>query len=272
MKNENPAIHQGPPFRLVLFRLLRAAVSLPYFVVCCCLVVWCGLDTPASWAQGNTAVVTGAKRLMVRRGPTKGAASFATLSKGTKVEVQEMHGEWARIVTPGRQVGYVNSNFLALPSEKPKAAPTPTAASSTMAPTAPSVGSESAAVHTLTERNQSLENEVRGLRDELTTLKSRAGATPALAPPVAAPAADTEQLRSELKRLTTAVEGLQRRMDTSPTTEGALPMATVPADGISPVVSPLAILLGGVGLSIGWLVGSTYSRRQDRGRRSRVRF
>lgn len=271
MKNESPVIQEARPFGFGLFRWFRVAFPLPRFVISICLVVLCGLDTPASWAQGSTAVVAGARRLLVRRGPAKSYAPFAILSTGTKVEVQEMEGEWAHIVMPGGQAGYVNSTFLALPNEKRRAAPTPTATPSGLPPTATPRASESTALRTPNERNPSLETDVRSLREEVATLKSRAEATPAAAP-VAAAAVETEQLRSDLKRLSTAVEGLQRRLDARPMTEGSLPIAAVPAEGSPPVVSPMAILLGGVGLSVGWLVGSAYSRRQERGRRSRIRF
>src|SRR5437870_3286473 len=59
------------------------------------------------WAQSGTAVVTGADRVFVRRGPGSEFAPFATVDKGSTVEVRSVQGEWALIVTAGGQSGYV---------------------------------------------------------------------------------------------------------------------------------------------------------------------
>jgi hypothetical protein len=37
-------------------------------------------------------------------------------------------------------------------------------------------------------------------------------------------------------------------------------------------LSSTALVLGVIGLLIGWLVGAAYGRNQERGRRSRIRF
>jgi hypothetical protein len=254
---------QKPAIRRSLCALYAGAAGCALRVCCVLIFLWLLPPSLAS-AQGTAAVVTGAGRLLVRRGPSKGFAPFAALGKGTKVEVQEMHGEWARIVTPGGQVGYVKSNFLAFPGEQRPATATPGE------PASAAAESGEAALRSLTDRNQSLESEVQSLHEELAALKARAE-TPAPVPagPVAA---DAEQLSVDLKRLTAAVEGLQHRIDSWPMPEGTLPMVSTKAAGTPAGVSPMAILLGGVGLSVGWLVGTAYSRRQDRGRRSRIRF
>ena len=268
---------------------------------------------PAVWAQGSsTVVVTGSKRVLVRRGPGTEFPPFAALTKGSVVEVLEMRGEWARVKTAGGQVGYVHSNFLALPSEASSAAaaeapqpqptapplPQPTARSDTAAlntlsernkaleaqvsalqqeltalknrPTP--ARSDTAALTTLSERNKALEAQVSTLQEELTALKNRPTQTVPPPPTSAAVTGDAEELRTELRRLTVAVEGLQKRVSAN------LPSNDAPAAGAPPTeasersVSSTALVLGALGLLLGWVGGITYGRTQDRGRRSRIRF
>lgn len=215
------------------------------------------------WAQGNTAIVTGAERVYVRRGPGTEFPPFGTLPQGTKVEVQEMTGEWSRVVTPRGEVGYMHSNFLAPEGEASRrAAETPSAG-------AAPAGADAAALAALTERNKSLEAQLSALQEELSAAKSRASepppapATPALAP-------DAEALHAQLERLATAVEAIDRRLDDGAGRGGAT--ASTPLQGKPPMVSPTAWLLGGFGLLVGWLLGAAYGRNQERGRRSRIRF
>ncbi len=223
----------------------------------------------AAWGQqGTTAVVTGTERVFVRRGPGAAFPPFATLTRGTTVEVQEMQGEWSRVTTASGQVGYIHSNFLGLPTEHgPGAAaeapqPEPTA----RAPARPEAAPPSA----LSERNKLLEAQVSALQEELAMLRGRAAAP---APTAAAATGDAEDVRAELKRLTAAVEGLQHRVNAGAPPADAAPPATSPvAETTEHLVSPTALLLGGIGLLAGWLVGTAYGRNQERGRRSRIRF
>jgi len=238
-----------------------------------------GVVVPAgSWAQGNSFVVTGTERVFVRRGPGTEFPPFATLTKGTAVEVQEMRGEWARITTASGQTGYVNSTFLAPPGERetdhPIAAPAATPPS-VAAPPAAAAARESTALRAATERNKSLETQVRSLQQELTELKSRAdasAATPAAVPTPAASGLGTEQVHADLARLTASVEAMQRRLDVLPVTETAPAANSASNDGAAHVLSPGAVLLGMLGLLGGWIFGSSYGRRQERGRRARIRF
>src|SRR5574337_1505652 len=98
-----------------------------------CLLVSLATAT-ATWAQGNTAVITGAEHVFIRRGPGTEFPPFATLSQGATVEIQEMLGEWARIRTVTGQSGYVRSTFLSPIGERPPAPPPPRAAVSTATP------------------------------------------------------------------------------------------------------------------------------------------
>jgi len=87
-------------------------------------------------AQPNTVATVGTDRLTLRRGPGKEFPPFAKLQAGTKVEIEDIEGEWARVITPDGQRGYVHSNFLQIRGESaPEAGatapevvrPTPTA-------------------------------------------------------------------------------------------------------------------------------------------------
>jgi uncharacterized protein YgiM (DUF1202 family) len=226
------------------------------------------------WGQGSTVVVTGTKRVMVRRGPGTAFPPFAALTNGSVVEVLEMRGEWSRVKTAGGQVGYVNSNFLALPSE---AGPAAGAEAPLQTPTAtplprPTARSDTAALNTLTERNKALEAQVSALQEELTALKNRPTPTAQPTPTVAVVTSDTEELRTELRRLTGAVEGLQKRVSTNPPSNDAAAAGGPPVEVPERSVSSTALVLGALGLLLGWVGGITYGRTQERGRRSRIRF
>ncbi len=225
------------------------------------------------WGQGTTVVVTGTKRVMVRRGPGTEFPPFAALGNGSVVEVLEMRGEWSRVKTAGGQVGYVNSNFLTLPNEAGSAA----AAQAPQKPTAtplpqPAAHSDTVALNTLTEKNKALEAQVSALQEELTALKNRPTATAPPTPTAVATAAVPEELRTELRRLSVAVEGLQKRVNANPPSNDA-PAASGPQpEAPERGVSSTALVLGALGLLLGWVGGLTYGRTQERGRRSRIRF
>jgi hypothetical protein len=229
-----------------------------------CLILFSGFHTNPAGAQGSPAVVTGAERLVVRRGPGKGYRPVATLSRGSTVDVQEIRGEWARIVTEQGEKGYVKSTFLVLPTDKQRRGGSPAVATvPAAAATAPA--SDSAA---LQERNKALEAEVDSLRQELADSQNRREPTPM---PAANPAPPIpEQWHAELARLTTAVEGLQRRIDARAAGDDAVPIT--PMDGGGHTVSAMSMLFGMIGILVGWLIGGTFGRKQDRGRRTRIRF
>src|SRR5579862_7107522 len=117
MRIQNPANHAFASMRgqwcsyvrILALACLLSPVALP----------------PEAHAQSGSAVIVGVERLYVRRGPGAEFPPFATLTKGDTVEVQEMQGEWARIVTGSGLSGYVRSNFLILPGEHRKPAPPP---------------------------------------------------------------------------------------------------------------------------------------------------
>jgi len=269
------------------------------------------------WGQTSTATVTGADKLVVRRGPGKQFPPFASLTEGSKVEVEQVEGEWARIVTGSGQRGYVHSNFLSIsgPAE-PAAAP---ATAPPAEPTAERVASEPTATRapdrartaetearasnerkknetdlraanervkalegelkaatdrvkilegegtTLRDRVKSLETDLQSTQQELTQLRTRPTVADvhSTTPPGA-------ELRSDIERLTVAVETLQNRLNSVTSPIGA----TASAEGgpASDAVSATTVLLGLVGVIVGWGLSGAFGRKQDRSRRSRIRF
>jgi len=221
------------------------------------------------WAQGASAVVTGAERVFVRRGPGTEFPPFATLVQGTTVEIKEMQGEWARIATGSGQVGYVNSNFLA-PRGEAEHPSAPAPAPGHVQPTPAT--SDAPSLRALSERNKALDAEIQSLQAQLSDVSARATAAPTPAPSPGPTTGGADQLRGDLSRLTVAVETLQRRLDAAPANESPMSSPPGPMDGAPRALSSAAVVLGVLGLLVGWLLGSRYGRRQERGRRSRVRF
>jgi uncharacterized protein YraI len=250
--------HRLTGFALPVFRF--------WFAVHVLLAVSFGL----AWAQANSAVVAGAAHVFIRRGPGTEFPPFATLARGTRVEIQEMHGEWARVLTASGQSGYVNSNFLAIPGEH--RAPPAAAPARAVPPVAAPAVSEAAEVHRLTEENKGLTAQIGQLQEQLAGLKALAEATPAPAATTAPVGLDVEKLQTDVMRLTAAVEQLEKRLDVEPARVSVSPLPSLPADGPARVVSSTTILLAAIGLCVGWLLGNAYGRRQERARRPRVRL
>lgn len=227
----------------------------------------------AAGAQGNTAVVTGAEHVFIRRGPGTEFPPFANLSEGAKVEIQEMRGEWARVLTASGQSGYVRSNFLALPAEQrpaPGALTLPTAPARatfpTLGPTPRAVTPQRSPDHA-----GSPTPEDRRMQDEPTPPKIGAEQVPTPLPSAAPSASECEKLHADMVRLNAAVEQLQRRCDVDAPRENAISLAAASVEGGSMLIST-GILVGVIGLGIGWLLGGAYGRRQERGRHPRIRL
>jgi SH3 domain protein len=226
-----------------------------------------GAMPSAAWSQGNSAVVAGTQRVFVRRGPGTEFPAFTTLAKGSPVDILEMQGEWARVKIANGQVGYVHSNFLQLSSEAGSHAEAPRTAPAAQ----PAAQGADAALSGLTEKNRALEAQVSALQEELTALKSRAAEAPAPGPTAAA-GGDAEDLRGELQHLTAAVEALQKQVAGTSASNAAPPSGALPPEATEHAVPSTALVLGAVGLLVGWLAGAAYGRNQERGRRSRIRF
>ena len=233
-------------------------------------------------AQGSMAIVTGAEHVFIRRGPGTEFPPFANLSAGAKVEIQEMRGEWARVLTASGQSGYVRSNFLALATEQ-RPVSAPTAITATAAPRAPSatatsrVTSPTAGATRQTAAPQQTGQAAGASPESQRVLEdstpARGGSDQVPTPSLSSSPSrnELEKLHADLVRLNSSVEQLQHLLNLVSARESPLPLAGTSAEGSSMLVST-GILLGAVGLCVGWLLGNAYGRRQERGRRPRVRL
>jgi len=259
---------------------------------------------PPQPASAQQAATVSTEQLYVRRGPGGEFPPFATLGRGDRVEVHEVRGEWARIVTGNGQTGYVRSDFLAL-RDKEKAstdaAATPTAAeasssparptrspkptrtaSSTRKPRATTTPTPLRPTPTASPKATATRSEIVG---DVVTTRIVATATSTWTPEVLPAATNTsatfpiatpdtsllEKLRVEVARLTLAVEELRRRMDSQPSIEGPLPVGDGSNQG-GPSGWSMAFAFGVIGALVGWILGASVGRRQERSQRSRIRF
>jgi SH3 domain-containing protein len=213
------------------------------------------------------ATVRGAEAVNVRRAPDPDSAALATLPKGTVVKVERVVGGWALATLDNGQQGYIKAVFLALPAGIEVVA-LETASPGRTAPTTPSAPPTDTAVsppgatpETRSEagRRDDLERELGQLRDRLAALESAVALTPASATPVArsegGEAAPSEGVLSG--SAPTRVAGVLR------------PTPAQPPE--SQEIGP-SLALAGVGVVVGFLLGAVYGQRQERKRRSRVRF
>lgn len=262
---------------------------------------------PTAAAQTNTVAVVGADRLALRRGPGKQFPPFDSLKAGSRVEIEEIEGEWARVITPGGQRGYVHSNFLQIPGEprpaaaatvdSPRPAPTATAARpterkrpptssptrtprkrATPTPSSTVTRQPDPALATATaigDRNRQLTDELSalsarnaGLEKDLRVALDALAATRAGGATVATPAAG--DVSAELTRLTAAVDDLQKQLKDR--AGRASPGASATAADARQGLSGATVGAGVLGIAVGWLLGTLLGRRTDRSRRARIRF
>ena len=302
-------------------------------------------------AEATTAIVTGTEWVFVRRGPGNQFPPFARIPSGSTVEVQEVEGDWARIITASGQVGFIHKKFLAFPAggepatahpppathrepsaqmatptrtpptksptaRAPTAVATPTEAryptptrtlrptrtpkptrtptltrspSPTRTPTptftwsptrtvpagrppgasatatASPVAQASPAVTAASPEGSTIpawEAELLALKQELVMCRQQNNATPSLA-------SCPDEVKRELARLREILEATPR-VHTVPLAPNPDPAEAAADDRHA--VSPIAVFLGTAGLILGWWGGSRYARRQERARRSRLRF
>jgi uncharacterized protein YgiM (DUF1202 family) len=237
----------------------------PFFAASA-VVVFLAMMPLGAAAESRPAVVEGTTQLFIRRGPGTEFPPFATLTGGSQVQVEETHGAWARVTTASGQVGYVHARFLKM-ARAAETAPPPTSESATVQPTRWMSPTGAAP----TEIRTSTATEV----EEQTTPVIEPTATPVelpLEPQVrgsAGPPVSLPDEQAEIRRLADAVEALGRRFDQRlPLPNGAGSTMIEPTTG----VSGGAVLLGLLGVIVGWLLGATYQRNKERGRRSRIRL
>jgi hypothetical protein len=197
----------------------------------------------------GTGVIRGAESVNVRAAPSLDGAAFAALQKGTSVRVERVVGAWALITLPGGRQGYVKAAFVDLPADVERveiAEPTPAspanAAPVAVAPAAPVVDPA---------RQEALEQEVAHLRDRLAAIES------SVATPGSAQSDDAAAAR--------------RIADAEPTYVAGAPLPTAIPPAEPQEIGP-SLALAGVGLVLGFLIGAAYGQRQERNRRTRVRF
>ncbi|MFN8627960.1 MAG: SH3 domain-containing protein [Candidatus Binatia bacterium] len=246
-------------------RVRRVARRVAGAIACALL---CAVAASETSAQGNTAVITGAEHVFIRRGPGTEFPPFANLSQGATVEIQEMRGEWARVQTATGQSGYIRSTFLTLVGERSPAVLSARAVASTATPAAREVPTVSApSTH---PRTASTEQPWR--QPQPPAQQGQVDTTPLATAAVPAATSELEKLHGDVARLTTTVEQLQQRLAADAPKENVPPVPTPSADAGSRVMTTTAILLTAIGLCVGWLLGNAYGRRHERGRRPRVRL
>jgi len=190
------------------------------------------------------ATVRGGEAVNVRRGASTESPKFRSLARGAQVRVEEVNAQWARVTLKDGDSGYVNVAYL----QFAPGATVPPAATPTVAPAAAPAGvieAAAAVADGVTPRPAALEGQLAQLRERLAALES------AVVPPAGEPPAGA-------------------------VASGETPRPIVPL--AAPVAPPdqldigTSLALAGVGLVIGFLLGTAYGQRQERHRRSRVRF
>jgi len=211
----------------------------------------------ASGAAARPATVEGASRVFLRRGPGLEFQAFATIEEGERVEVEDVTGSWALVRTGGGYQGYMHAAFLVYldgtrPLAKvPKASPTPVA----VALPTPTAAAASEGAEGMAAQGEPPEREIRQLHGE------RAGGA------VAVSADDIVALRAEVRRLADTTDALRSRLDAP----GSVAPAALPLGGEQWSTTSL-VVASAVALAIGWLIGGAAARREDRSRRTRIRF
>lgn len=310
-------------------------------------------------AHATTAIVTGTEWVFVRRGPGNQFPPFARVPSGSTVEVQEIEGDWARIITASGQVGFIHKKFLSFPTGNEPAGYPQTPAVFREGPGSGSLPTRTPAPRTVVLRSptavpsptQPPPPSPSRTRSPTRTLKPTRTATPSRTPPAtrtpsatrsptktasplagtttrvlsapALPGVDTtptgsptgqtplghpdrsegstvpaweaellalkqelvscRQQNSQTPTLTSCPEEIQRELvrlrellEANPRTRSLHlppnPEPVEPATYDRHAISPIAVFLGTVGLIVGWWGGSRYARRQERARRSRLRF
>lgn len=228
-------------------------------------------------AQGQPAVVEGTTKLFIRRGPGREFPPFATLTGGSKVQLHEKRGTWSRITTASGQVGYVHSKFLrvvdsagatppaATPADTPASEPppaTPTMVAATQPPSPRPTATKRRAGQATASPAENVPTP-----NEPTQLPT---ASPTETAAVATSAKGGRlDMQQQVDRLSRAVDALNSRLDQRFPLPEEMPATSVDS---GTGVSGGAILLGFLGVIVGWLMGATYQRNKDRGRRSRIRL
>jgi len=227
---------------------------LPAMIRGAVVVALAALTADAAHAA-KKATVRGAEVLNVRRAPSLDSPPFATLPKGTEVSVEKVSDGWALINLPGGHQGYAKAVYLDLSAGGAVARDTPVAALTfTPALTPSPLATATSEAVAATTPHGAVERELAQLRTRMAALESAVAVTPG------APAARREDAGS-----VPAAPAIGEATRTAV----LLPSAVPPLE--QQEIGP-SLALAGVGLVIGFFLGAAYGRRQERNRRTRVRF
>ena len=212
-------------------------------LACAALAVALSLSGAAAIAQPVSGTIVGAEAVNVRTGPGTDAQALVAVRRGDTVRVDERSGQWARVTLDSGESGYINVAYVAVAA----GATIPTAVDpGAIVPTPTPLHTVDASAPAAAVTPPAIDRELAELRQRLASLEASLDAPAAASPPPAA-AAETPAA-AEPPPLPTMVE----------------PPATLD-------VGP-SLALAGVGLLVGFLIGTFYGQRQERNRRSRVRF
>lgn len=196
-----------------------------------------------SMALAAPAKIGGTALVYLRSGPGTSNPPLGVLKAGDAIEALETVGFWTKIRTSGGEVGFVRTSFV-VPAEAAGAG-SAAAATVTAAAEAPPTPAEPESA----ERR--LSAEVADLRQEIADLKRQIAERPA------------EPVENQAGRRSVPPE-------TSPTAALGFDPAASSPPASEPKVRVLAVAL--ISLVVGWVVGSTFTRRRSRNQRSRLRF
>lgn len=209
-------------------------------IICTVLAALLPLARPAV-AAPVPGVIKGADAVNLRRGPGPETAAIVALHRGARVQVEERVGQWALIVLESGERGYVNAAFVELaPGATIPVAPPTAGAGETLLATPEATATGAAA-----PAPPAIDRELAALRERLASLEA------SMQHPAAGDTAHSAA-----------------HEDVAPAPPAVPTMVEPPA---TLDVGP-SLALAGVGFLIGFLFGTLYGQRQERNRRTRVRF
>jgi len=204
-------------------------------------------------ADARPATVQGADRVFLRRGAGLEFQPFTTVERGEQVDVEEVTGAWALVKAASNQRGYMHAAYLVYNDNSQVVAQAPAAA----AQAAPAATAGPAS--DLGQQNADLRAEIEKLQAELADRS-----TPVAAP---SPGEDLVALRAEVRRLADTTDAMRSRLDAPGPGGPAVGLGVGEAWATSTVV-----VIAAFALLAGWMMGAAVSRREERNKRTRIRF
>jgi SH3 domain-containing protein len=192
------------------------------------------------------AEISGTANVYLRSGPGADYPTVGVLNAGDRVTIVGTQGVWTRVATADARVGYLNRRFLTPTTESPEE----TSSTKDTAVAGPAERPSPAPSPAAEARKPELAAEMAALRAEISELKQK-----------------IEEQRDQ--------QGSETYPEASTT-----PIARTPPVAIQTTNDPVTAREQGVGvlavamlcLIIGWVLGSTFTRRRSRSQRSRLRF